>query len=448
MSKTTITALDATEILDSRGRPTLEVFLRTSDGKEVSAQVPSGASTGQSEAHELRDGEHIVNAGQAGKLRHAGKGVQQACAHVRGELAQAVLGMDVTEQGAIDHALCAADATPNKARLGANAILGISCAVARAGALVRGQALWEYLAGKRRAVLPLPMVNILSGGLHAREGMEFQDFLAIPHGAESFAQAMEWICDLHRATAAELSAGGVGLSGVADEGGWGPRLATNEAALEVLTRATERAGLRPGEDIAFALDVAASHFYRDGLYHLSSEGRACDAGEFIALLTRLARRFPIVSIEDGLEQNAWTDWPALTAALGGTCQIIGDDFLTTNPLRLERAIGERAANAVLVKMNQIGTLTETFTVVDRAAASGWRAVISARSGETEDSFLADLAVASGMAQIKVGSITRSERLAKYNRLLRLEQTAVAGGMMAPWQSAPERLAPSPSAISN
>jgi enolase len=414
MNNSKIQSLDAVEILDSRGRPTIEVFLKTEGGFEVSAQVPSGASTGIHEAHELRD---------MNPHRHHGLGVLQACLNVRGELAQAVLGLDVRDQAKIDQALIAADSSPAKRRLGANAILGISCAAARAAARYENVPLWRYLAGPRTPVMPLPMVNILSGGLHAARAMEFQDFLAIPHRAQSFSHAMEWICNIHRAAREVLEAQGARFTGVADEGGWGPILPTNHAALDVMVSAIERAGLRPGEDVTIAIDVASSHFFGEGRYHLSSEGRALDAEAFIELVAAWTRAYPIVSIEDGLEQNDWQHWPVLTQALGAKCQIVGDDFLTTNPERLARAIDAKAANAVLVKMNQIGTLTETFEVVDAAHAAQWRAVISARSGETEDSFLADLAISTGMAQIKVGSITRSERLAKYNRLLALERQA-------------------------
>jgi enolase len=426
MPEPTIQSLSACEVLDSRGRPTLEVHLTTSDGITAAAQVPSGASTGKSEAHELRDGD---------PLRHAGLGVQSACRNVAEPLLAAVQGLPITHQQAIDESLIAADGSPNKQRLGANAILGISCAAARAAALSTGQPLWQYLAANRQVVLPLPMVNILSGGLHASQGMEFQDFLAIPHAADSFRQAMEWICRIHAETRRILLERNITLTGVADEGGWGPRLASNEEALAILTLAIEQSGLQPGSQVTIAIDVASSHFHRDGQYLLGSEGRSLSASGFIAHLETLVQRYPVTSIEDGLEQDDWTHWPALTAALGSRCQIIGDDFLTTNPSRVRRAIDARAANAVLVKMNQIGTLTETFAVIDQARAAGWRAVISARSGETEDSFLADLAIASGMAQIKVGSITRSERLAKYNRLLVLEQQ----GGIPHWSQAPALL---------
>jgi enolase len=422
MSRTTVETLEAFEILDSRGRPTLEVHAVLGNGRRAMAQVPSGASTGQSEAHELRDGE-------VGRYR--GLGVRQACRNVEGELAEAIAGIAVDNQERIDAALIGCDGTSNKSRLGANAILGVSCAVARAAAQEAGVPLYEWLAqdrrrgGMRRGTIPMPMVNILSGGLHASRAMEFQDFLAMPIAAESFAEAMEWICRIHAAAREVLEARGAFFTGVADEGGWGPRLGSNEEALEVMVAAIERAGLKPGEQVAIALDVAASHFFSKGFYEL--EGQRLGAKDFIGKLEGLARKYPILSIEDGLEQNDWAHWPELTAKLGGfgkrkKLQIVGDDFLTTKMERLEMAIEAGAANAVLVKMNQIGTLTETFAVIDRAREAGFGAVISARSGETEDSFLADLAIASGMGQIKVGSITRSERLAKYNRLLVLEKS--------------------------
>ena len=428
MNKTAITAIHAYEILDSRGRPTIEARVRLASGVEVNAQVPSGASTGTGEAHELRDGD---------PTRHRGLGVRNACNNVNREIATLLIGADSLHQSAIDRLMIDLDGTPDKSRLGANAILAVSCAVARSAALATGQPLWRYLAAFRTPILPLPMVNILSGGLHAAKAMEFQDFLAIPWAAQSFAQAMEWITAIHRSARELLEQSGAYFTGVADEGGWGPRLKTNEEALEILTRAIEHAGLIPGEQVSIAIDVAASHFFEHGKYNLASENRTLDANSFIDLLETWCKKYPVVSLEDGLEQNAWDHWPTLTQRLGTKVQVIGDDFLTTNPVRLNRAIGANAANAVLVKMNQIGTITETFTVIDTARDAGWRAVISARSGETEDTFLSDLAIASGMCQLKVGSITRSERLAKYNRLLILEQTDT----LAHWSQSPALLPP-------
>ena len=409
----TIGEIDALEILDSRGNPTVMVQVELSDATMSSAKVPSGASTGSHEAIELRDGD---------RARYDGKGVRHAVENVRRLLGPALRGAGAEDQRALDHRMIELDGTPDKSRLGANAILGVSCAVARAVARSRKVPLWRYLAGDRRAVLPVPMVNILSGGLHAGQNFEFQDFLAIPLGFATFADALEAISAVHRAARVVLETRGYLLTGVADEGGWGPRLPTNETGLDVMVEAIDRAG----HQMAIGVDVAASHFFDDAKYELRTEGRTLTPDEMIDLLTGWAARYPIVSIEDGLAEDDWPGWQRLTAALGARVQLIGDDLFATNPARLDRGIRERAANAVLVKMNQIGTLTETFEVIDRARAAGFRAVISARSGETEDDFLADLAVASGAGQIKVGSITRSERLAKYNRLLEIES---AGGMV-------------------
>ncbi|HKW97988.1 MAG TPA: phosphopyruvate hydratase [Bryobacteraceae bacterium] len=409
----TIRELRALEILDSRGNPTVMATAGLSDGTTASAKVPSGASTGSHEALELRDGD---------PAHYAGKGVQKAVANVANAIAPALAGMNAEDQRAVDRRMIELDGTPDKSRLGANAVLGVSCAVARAAARSRGVPLWRYLAGDRTPALPVPMVNILSGGLHAGRNFEFQDFLAVPAGFPSYAAGLEAIVAVHRSARAVIGERGHVLTGVADEGGWGPRLPSNEAALDIMIAAIERAGFHPGREISIAIDVAASHFFRDGKYDLSSEGRSLTADEMILLLDGWVAHYPIVSIEDGLAEDDWTGWQKLTAQLGGKLQLIGDDLFVTNAARLERGIRDRAANAVLVKMNQIGTLTETFQVIDRAREAGFRAVISARSGETEDDFLADLAVASGAGQIKIGSITRSERLAKYNRLLEIEDS--------------------------
>jgi enolase len=402
----------ALEVLDSRGNPTVAVEVELSDSTTGETRVPSGASTGSHEAVELRDHE---------SSRYVGKGVLAAVRNVTEILAPTLKGTDAENQTVLDARMIALDGTPGKSRLGANAILGVSCAVARAVAHSRRIPLWRYLARTRRAALPVPMVNILSGGLHAGLNFEFQDFLAVPRGFETYARALEAIVDVHRAARAVIDARGYVLTGVADEGGWGPKLSTNEAALEIMVQAIEKAGYRPGEQIAIAVDAASSHFFVQGSYHLRSEKRTLTSDAMIDLLERWATRYPIASVEDGLAEDDWAGWQRLTARLGGRMQLVGDDLFATNLARVERGIREGAANAVLVKMNQIGTLTETFAVIDRALAAGYRAVISARSGETEDDFLADLAVASGARQIKVGSITRSERLAKYNRLLWLEQ---------------------------
>ena len=411
-----IVALRALEILDSRGIPTLEVEVRLECGVAASAQVPSGASTGRHEALELRDHD---------PARYAGKGVRRACAHVENQLAAAITGHSAEDQAGVDRRLIEADATSDKRNLGANAILGISCAAARAVSVARREPLWKTLStlGRqpRTATLPVPMVNILSGGLHAGRQMEFQDFLAVAHGFDSFTEALRAIADIHREARLILDERGCHLTGVADEGGWGPVLPSNEEALRVLTAAITRAGYRPLEQVSIAIDAASSHFYRNGVYALRSESRWLNSGELVDLYARWAALYPIRSLEDGLDQDDWAGWQLLTARLGNAMQLVGDDLFTTNPLRLRQGIEQRAANAVLVKMNQIGTLTETFEVLDLAAGAGFLAVVSARSGETEDSFLADLACAAGAGQIKVGSITRSSRLAKYNRLLALER---------------------------
>lgn len=415
-----LAGLSARQILDSRGRPTLEVEARLSDGTTAAAQVPSGASTGRYEALELRDGPGGAYGGEA---------VSKAAANVNGPLRCALLGRPVENQAGVDRLMIELDGTENKARLGANAVLGVSCATARAVAQASGVPLWSRLAAGREAKLPVPMINILSGGLHAGGQIEFQDFMVVPRGLASFGEMLEAAVGIRRAMGEILTRGGYALTGAADEGGWGPRLPSNEAALTYMTRAVEAAGYVLGEQVSFAVDVAASHFRSGGGYRLDREDRTLDAGEMIAMYRRWIEAFPIVAVEDGLDQDDWDGWRRATALLGKRCLLIGDDFLATNPARLERAVRERAANAVLVKMNQIGTLTETFQVIDRAREAGFEAVVSARSGETEDSFLADLAAASGAGWIKIGSITRSERLAKYNRLLKIEAeiAGAAGG---------------------
>ena len=419
-----IAEVRALQVLDSRGKPTLEVEVRLTDGSVGSAQVPSGASTGRHEACELRDGD-----GGA----YLGQGVAGAVASVNGPLASALRGFPAGNQEGIDRLMIDLDGSPEKSRFGANAILGVSCGHARASATSEGLPLWRALAGARRPKIPLPMVNILSGGEHAGRQMEFQDFLAVPHGCATLAESVEAVAAVHRSMHELLVREGRAPSGVADEGGWGPRLDSNEQALDYMVRAIEKAGYEPGRQVSIAIDVAATHFHREGEYRLASEGRSLDAAGMVSLLEAWVRDFPIVSIEDPLAEDDWDGWREACRVLGSRCALVGDDLLATNPVRLDRAIRSRAANAVLVKMNQIGTLTETLQVVDRALEAGFAAVVSARSGETEDSFLADLAVATGAGYIKVGSVTRSERLAKYNRLLRIE---------AGWDEAvPEGLAP-------
>ncbi|MCC6626300.1 MAG: phosphopyruvate hydratase [Chloroflexi bacterium] len=414
----------AREVLDSRGNPTVEVDVTLDGGQVGRASVPSGASTGTHEAVELRDGD---------AARYGGKGVRRAVANVVDTLGPALIGRDPTDQRALDALLIELDGTSNKGRLGANAILGCSLAVARAAALVAGVPLYRHiaaLAGVDRTPLPLPMVNIISGGLHAGGNIDLQDFLMIPVGAGSMVEALAMTVAVYRATGAILRERGI-TTLVGDEGGYGPPLASNEAALEVVTTAIVRAGYRPGEQVAIAIDVASTHFHTaDGGYALLSEGRTLTPAELIDLLADWVGRYPVVSIEDGLAEDDWAHWPALTARLGARAQIIGDDFFTTNRARVERGIAAGAANAVLVKMNQIGTLTETLDVVALCRQAGYRTVISARSGETEDDFLADLAVGCAGGQIKIGSIVRSERLAKYNQLLRIEEQLGAAATFA------------------
>jgi enolase len=420
-----ISAIRALEILDSRGNPTLSVEVELSNAIRGEAKVPSGASAGKHEAYELRDGD---------TSRYFGKGVRTAVANVERRIGPALVGLTADDQAAVDQRLIELDGTVEKSRLGANAILGVSCAVARAMAAAERVPLWRRLQGGRQATVPLPMVNIISGGLHARRNFEFQDFLAVPHCFSSYSEALQSVVAIHRATRELLEANGYPLTGVADEGGWGPRLPTNETALEILTRAIEAAGFSPGTQVSIAIDAASSHFYSDSRYKLASEGRSLTSAEMVRVLCDWVSRYPVCSIEDGLAEDDWDGWRLLTAELGRRVQLVGDDLFTTNSKRLEQGIALGAANAVLVKMNQIGTLTETFQVIDRAHAAGYRAVISARSGETEDPFLADLAVASGAGQIKVGSITRSERLAKYNRLLEIERwdgLEYSGASLAP-----------------
>ena len=406
----TIQNLHAWEILDSRGRPTLAVEAALSDGTSATAQVPSGASTGTHEAVELRDGD---------LTRYAGKGTLLAASHVNGPIRNVLTGHNAEDQEAVDKALIDLDGTPQKSNLGANALLGVSCAVARAVSESRRQPLFETLS-LGNPTLPVPMVNILSGGLHAGANIEFQDFLIIPHGFGSYAEALEATVRMHSVAGQLIRREGYTLTGVADEGGWGPHLKSNQAALALLTDAITEAGYHPGDQVSIAIDVASSHFYHDGVYTLKSERRTLTSAEMVDLLVSWTKQYPVVSIEDGLFEDDWDGWRLLTEKLALDTQLLGDDFFTTNPRRLRRGIDEGCANAVLVKMNQIGTLTETFEVCDMAKFGFYAAVVSARSGETEDSFLADLATATGAGQIKIGSITRSERLAKYNRLLELE----------------------------
>ena len=419
---TLIRSIRAREVLDSRGLPTVEVDLAC-DGGFGRAIVPSGASTGSHEAHEARDDD---------PSRYQGKGVRGAVAAVNGEIADYVVGMDCAEQDEIDQALINLDGTANKNRLGANAILGVSLAAAHAAAAAKGLPLFEYLArfGARQC-LPTPMINIVSGGLHAGRNLDFQDYLVVPGGADSIAQALEWTAAVRTRAASALARSGHSLL-LADEGGFGPALESNRAALDLLTDSIAAAGLEPGADVAIAIDVAAQHFFADPGYRLAAEGRRLDASELIEYLAGLADRYPIVSIEDGLAEDDWPSWVELNRVLGDRIQVLGDDLFTTNPDRLERGIAAGAANAILVKVNQIGTLTEALAALRRAQAAGFATVVSARSGETEDSTIADLAVATGAGQIKIGSLARSERGAKYNQLLRIEDRAGPGIPYAGW----------------
>jgi enolase len=420
----TISRVHAREVLDSRGNPTVEVEVHCAGGARGRAIVPSGASTGRHEAVELRDGD---------LARYGGKGVRKAVANVRDVLGPPLLGIAATEQEHIDRLLCALDGTADKSRLGANAILGVSLACAHAAAAALGRPLWAYLARDREPCLPLPMVNLISGGLHAGGNLDFQDFLLLPIAARSCAEALEMTVAVYRALGAALTRHGFEGVLVGDEGGFGPRLRSNEQAVEIILEAVRAAGLEPGRDAAVAVDVASTHFFRDDKYYLRDGGRALGRDEMTALLVRWTETYPILSIEDGLAEDDYEGWRALTAALGSRVQLVGDDLFATNPARLDLGVRTGMANAVLVKVNQIGTLTETLRVVDMARQAGYRAVLSARSGETEDSTLADLAVATGAGQIKVGSVARSERLAKYNQLLRIEEEMGPGAKFATWR---------------
>jgi enolase len=419
----TVTQVTGLEILDSRGRPTVEAAVTLSDGSTGSACVPSGASTGAHEAVERRDGD---------PARYGGRGVLGAVASVNGEIAALLVGRE-PDQRAVDEAMIFLDGTPGKSRLGANAILAVSLATARAAAASAGRPLWRHLAAGAPVTLPMPMVNIVSGGLHAARQLDFQDFLVIPVGARTYSRALQMVVGVHEATGELLRERGL-TTLKADEGGYGPPLPDHRAALRLLDDAVARAGLRLGEDIAYALDVAATHFFdpATGRYALASEGRDLDAAGLAAYVEELADAHPIVSVEDPLAEDDWEAWATFTDRLGDRLQIIGDDLFTTDIDRLNRGIDEASANAVLVKMNQIGTLSETFDVVARAREAGLRTVISARSGDTEDPALADLAVGLAGGQIKIGSVTQSERLAKYNQLLRIERDLGDDASFAGW----------------
>jgi enolase len=408
----TIIEVHGREILDSRGNPTVEAEVVLSSGARGRAAVPSGASTGEHEAVELRDGD-------AG--RYLGKGVQQAVRNVNETLGPALEGLPATDQITVDAALLEADGTPNKGTLGANAILAVSLAVARAAAEDVGMPLYRYLGGPMARVMPVPMMNILNGGVHASNNVDIQEFMVVPIGAETFPEGLRMGVEVFHHLKKVLSAQGLSTA-VGDEGGFAPQVSSNEAALDLLMRAIETAGYRPGQDIAIALDPAASEFHRDGAYIFAkSDGVRRTAAELIELYATWVDRYPIVSIEDGLAEDDWEGWTALTRRLQGRIQLVGDDIFVTNVDRLSRGIEEGVANAILIKLNQVGTLTETLQCIELARANGYGIVISHRSGETEDPFIADLAVGTGAGQIKTGSASRSDRTAKYNQLLRIAE---------------------------
>ena len=411
VTRTTISGVVGREILDSRGNPTVEVDVHASNGAVGRAAVPSGASTGAHEAVELRDGD---------RHRYGGKGVLSAVAHINGEIAAALVGRSVLEQESIDAALVALDGTHNKGRLGANAILGASLAVARAGASAVGLPLYRYLGGPSARTLPVPMCNILNGGKHAVDSTDFQEFMVMPVGASSFSEAIRWCTEVYQALKKVLHDGHFSTN-VGDEGGFAPSLATNAAALEFILKAIEAAGYRPGEQIAIALDPAATELYHDGHYVLGKEGRTLSSPEMVDFWADWCARYPIVSIEDGLAEDDWDGWKSLRAKVGDKVQLVGDDLLVTNVTRLARGITEHAANSILIKLNQIGSLSETLAAIQMANRAGWTAVVSHRSGETEDTTIADLAVATNAGQIKTGAPCRSDRVAKFNQLIRIEQ---------------------------
>jgi enolase len=404
-----IASVHGRQILDSRGNPTVEVDVRLASGALGRAAVPSGASTGEHEAVELRDGDPAV---------YLGKGVSRAVANVNGEIADALVGLDPTDQRALDGVLLELDGTPTKSRLGANAILGASLAAARAAAVEAGVPLYRWLGGEAARTLPVPLLNVINGGAHAQNRLDLQEFMVVPAGAETFSEALRIGAEVFHRLRDVLHERGL-ATGVGDEGGFAPDLASTEEAIEAVLEAARRAG--HADRVAIALDPAASEVYRDGAYRLAGEGRTLDAAGMIDLYASLAERFPLVSVEDGLHEGAWDDWKALTDALGDRLQLVGDDLFVTNPAFLRRGIDAGVANAILVKVNQIGTLTETLDTIALAREAGYATIISHRSGETEDTTIADLAVAVNAGQIKTGAPSRTDRVAKYNQLLRIEE---------------------------
>ncbi len=415
-----IEKIHAREILDSRGNPTLEVELYLANGMMGRAAVPSGASTGDHEAMELRDMD---------PNRYLGKGVRTAITHINSSIADALKGMDVTNQVEIDQLMIKMDGTENKSNLGANALLGVSLAAAHTGALASGRPLYQYLGGKSANTLPVPMMNILNGGSHADNTVDIQEFMVFPFGASTFSEALRMGTEIFHHLKAVLKSKGLNTA-VGDEGGFAPDLSSNEEALEIILLAIEKAGYKPGKDIYLALDVAASEIYENGKYNLESEGRLLSSEEMVIYLGSLVNKYPIVSIEDGLHEDDWEGWHHMTAELGHKIQIVGDDLTVTNIKRLQRAIDEKSMNSILIKLNQIGTVTETIQAVEMARNAGFSAVISHRSGETEDTTIADLSVAMGMGQIKTGSASRTDRICKYNQLLRIEDALGASARFA------------------
>ncbi|MCA0424333.1 MAG: phosphopyruvate hydratase [Proteobacteria bacterium] len=413
----------AREILDSRGNPTVEVDVTLEDGSMGRAAVPSGASTGAHEAVELRDG---------GK-RYMGKGVQRAVEHVNSEINDALTGMDAEDQVGIDQVLLDLDGTPNKKKLGANAILGVSLAVAKAAADARGLPLYRYVGGAAARVLPVPMMNIVNGGAHADNPIDFQEFMILPAGAESFSEALRWGAEVFHTLKGALKKAGHNTN-VGDEGGFAPNLPSAEAALDFVMKAIEQAGFKPGHEMYIGLDCASTEFFKNGVYDYHGEGKSRSIDQQVDYLAKLVGEYPIVTIEDGMSEDDWEGWKKLTDKIGTRCQLVGDDLFVTNVTRLSEGIKKGVANSILVKVNQIGSLTETLAAVDMAHRAGYTAVMSHRSGETEDSTIADLAVATNCGQIKTGSLARSDRTAKYNQLLRIEQelgdTAIYAGKAA------------------
>jgi enolase len=407
---TEIVDIFAREILDSRGNPTIEAEVTLDDGSMGRAAVPSGASTGAHEAYELRDGD---------KSRFGGKGVLKAVDAVNGEICDTLVGLDAEDQRLIDKVLIEVDGTPNKSRLGANAILGVSLAVAKAAAEAASLPLYRYVGGANAHILPTPMMNIINGGAHADNPIDVQEFMIMPVGAETFADALRCGAEVFQALKKNLSAAGHNTN-VGDEGGFAPNIGSTEDALGFILKSIESAGYQPGEDVVLALDAASTEFFKKGKYELEGEGKSLSSEQFAAYLADLVGRYPIVSIEDGMAEDDWEGWIALTSLIGDKCQLVGDDLFVTNSVRLAEGIQKKAANSILVKVNQIGTLTETLEAVSLAHMNRYTAVMSHRSGETEDSTIADLAVATNCGQIKTGSLARSDRLAKYNQLLRIE----------------------------